>query len=748
MSRAAVPIYNRGYCRTETGYPDPSPMTQTASPDSHQLDQHRRAVRRNPRDSNAHALLGLALLKGRQLDEGVASLHRALELNPKVRGLQPVLAAALFELGRNEEAVAAYRVALRFQDEADLHQGLANALLRLRRAAEAEAPARRAVELAPTHSAPLLVLAGVLHALGNSDESAACLRRVLAIEPDHVDACADLGNILFYQKRHAEAAGYLQAVLAQRPDHLAAVMHLAQCNRAMKRHDAAAEGFERAIALSGATPELLVDLGNTQRAQGKLALAAASLRRAVELAPDNVKVLHGLVGACFNLGEWAEALRVARRALEVEPSAAAHSVMLFVLSHCCLDPDELTREHFAFGQRWEPALRALRQPHANERDPGRRLRVGFVSADLYEHAVASFIAPVFDAMKESTQVSLHVYYNNTIEDGMSARLRACAASWHPIEHLDDAAAEALIRADGIDILIDLSGHSALNRLSLFMRKPAPVQASWVGYAGTTGMEAMDYILCDQFMVPDGRYDKQFMEQIVRLPLGAPFLPDPGAPPVNDSPAARNGFLTFGSFHRASKLSREVIAQWSKLLHAVPDSRMLLGGLQSGVDDVLVDWFAHEGIPRERLLLRNRTHMHGYLKQHYDVDICLSPFPYSGSTTVGHALWMGVPTLATVGATNPSHAAVSFLAHLGLRDFIADDEETYVRLGVFLSQNVAALAAMRATMRERFVNSVLGYPGVTTAGLEHGMRLMWQRWCAGEAPAPLRVRLSDLVPAAA
>ncbi|NNG24337.1 O-linked N-acetylglucosamine transferase, SPINDLY family protein [Telluria aromaticivorans] len=722
-------------------------MTLTApTPAPDQLDQHRRAVRRNPRDSNAHALLGLALLKGHQLDEGVASLRRALELNPKVRGLQPVLAAALFELGRNEEAVAAYRVALRFHDDADLHQGLAAALLRLGRAAEGEAAARRAAELAPAHSAPLLVLAGVLHSLGNRDEAAVCLRRVLAIEPEHVDARADLGNILFYQQRHAEAAEYFRAVVAQQPGHVAAVLHLAHCDRVLKRHDAAVEGFERAIALAPGRPDVLVDLSNALRAQGKLGEAAATLRRALELAPDNVQVLHGLVGMCFNLGEWQEALRLARRAFEIEPSPAAHSVMLFILSHCCFDPDELTREHFAFGQRWEPALRALRRPHANGRDPGRRLRVGFVSGDLYEHAVATFVAPVFEALKDSGQVALHVYYNNTVDDRKTAELRACTAGWQVIAHLDDAAAEELIRADGIDILIDLSGHSALNRLALFMRKPAPVQASWIGYAGTTGMETMDYYVCDPFMLPEGRYDTQFTEQLARLPLLAPFLPDPGAPPVNDLPALRNGFLTFGSFHRASKLSRDVIAQWSKLLHAVPDSRMLLGGLQSGVDDALVDWFAQEGIPRERLLLRERTHVHGYLKQHYDVDVCLSPFPYSGSTTVGHALWMGVPTLATVGATNPSHAAVSFISHVGLRDFVTDDEATYVRLGVFLSQNIPALAAMRAGMRERFVNSVLGYPGVTAAGLEHGLRLMWQRWCAGEAPAPLRVRLSDLAPA--
>lgn len=682
------------------------------------LAQHRRAVRLNPRDANAHALLGLALLKARQLDDGVASLQRALQLNRKLRGVQGVLAAALFDMGRYADAAETYEKALRFEDGADLRQGLVDSLLRL---------------------------ASTLHKDKQTEEAVACLERVRALDPDNLDVQVDLGNLLYQLQRHEEAAAHFRAVLERRPDHLTSLIRLAQAERVLKRFGEAREGFERARELAPERPDLMVDLANTLRAEGKLLEAAALLERASALAPDSVELLHAQTGIRFALGEWEEALRLARRAFELQPSAAAHSVMLFILSHTCLDPEELNREHFAFGQRWEPALRALRQPHANERDPQRKLRVGFVSADLYEHAVTRFVAPVFDALRGHERVDLYVYYNNNIQDSMTAQLRACTAGWHSIADLDDEAAERQIREDGIDILVDLSGHSALNRLSLFMRKPAPVQATWIGYAGTTGMEAMDYIFSDPFVTPEGRYDDQFTEQIVRLPLAAPFLPDPHAPPVNELPALRNGHLTFGSFHRASKLSRGVIAQWSKLLHAVPDARMLLGGLQAGIDDVLIDWFAQEGIPRERLLLRNRASVYEYLKQHYDVDICLSPFPYSGSTTVGHALWMGVPTLATVGATNPSHAAVSFIAHLGLRDFITDNEDTYVKLGMFLSQNIPALAAMRATMRERFVNSVLGYPGVTAAGLEHGLRLMWQRWCAGDAPAALRVRLSDLAP---
>jgi predicted O-linked N-acetylglucosamine transferase (SPINDLY family) len=270
-----------------------------------------------------------------------------------------------------------------------------------------------------------------------------------------------------------------------------------------------------------------------------------------------------------------------------------------------------------------------------------------------------------------------------------------------------------------------------------------VQASWIGYAGTTGLQAMDYYLSDQFALPEGRYDDQFTEQIVRLPLGALFTAGANAPALGPLPAASNGYLTFGSFHRANKLSRRVIALWAQLLRGVPDAKMLLGGLRDGDEDTLLHWFDGEGIDRSRLILRQRATLAAYQQQHHEVDICLSPFPYTGSTTLLHALWMGVPTLTTVGPTNPSHAIASALAHMGLSSFIADDEASYVRLGMFLSQNLPVLAQLRAGMRERFASSLLGYPGLASAGFEHALRLMWQRWCDALPPAPLRVRLADL-----
>jgi predicted O-linked N-acetylglucosamine transferase (SPINDLY family) len=712
------------------------------------IEQHRRAIRLNPRNAKAHAMLGLALQERGQLEQAVASQRRALTLDPSLTSLYSVMAPALHVLGENEAAADSYRRALAQQpNDAELHKGLSGVLRALGQGAAAVASAQKAVALCPDDLGIQLELAAAQNLMRDFAATADSLERALAIEPGHLAARYDLGLTFLNLHRYAQAEACFREIINSRPDHFAAHTGLAASLRSQKRTADALASYDRALELMPDDAVAIRDKGITLHELDQTEAALDALHRSLALNPGDAQTLTSLLIVYSTIGDMERALEYGRRAMEAAPDVPiVHSNMLFVLSHCCNDAAELTREHLRFGDRWEQAYRASPAVHPNDRDPSRLIKVGFVSGDLYNHAVAHFIEPVLEALQHSSQLMLHAYYNGIVEDEVTQRLRSYMASWRNIEGRPDDEVEARIRADGIDILIDLSGHSSNNRLALFARKPAPVQASWIGYAGTTGLRTIDYYLSDQFHLPEGRYDDQFSEKIVRLPLGAPFLPEINSPPVNELPALRNGYLTFGSFHRVNKLSREVIALWAQLLRGVPDSRMVLGGLKPGGEITLLQWFADEGIDRSRLILRERTHVHGFLEQHHEVDVCLSPFPYSGSTTMLHALWMGVPTLATIGPTNPSHSAVFALAHLGLSSFIAGDAASYVQLGKFLSENPKELAALRASMRQRFTSSVLGYPGVAAAGLEHGLRQMWQRWCADLPAEPIRVRLSDLIPA--
>jgi predicted O-linked N-acetylglucosamine transferase (SPINDLY family) len=358
--------------------------------------------------------------------------------------------------------------------------------------------------------------------------------------------------------------------------------------------------------------------------------------------------------------------------------------------------------------------------------------------------VAYFLEPLLAHLGASSALALHAYYNHTVEDGVSVRLRAQMKHWHRIAGLSDAALAEKISSDGIDILIDLAGHTAENRLLTFARKPAPVQVSWIGNPGTTGLSAIDYYLADRHFLPPGEFDSQFTEKLVYLPATAPFLPDDKAPPVNALPALNNGYVTFGSFNRISKLRPSAIALWARLLRALPSARMVLGGMpRDGEYDPLIDLFAREGIVRERLSFHSRCSTAAYLALHHQVDMCLDTFPFTGCTVTNHALWMGVPTLTLAGKTAAGRQGAALLGHVGLEAFVAEDAEDFQAKGLSWAGDLAALAAVRAGLRERCERSPMRHPEVIAAGVESALRTMWQRWCAGLPAETFEVRAQSL-----
>ena len=337
--------------------------------------------------------------------------------------------------------------------------------------------------------------------------------------------------------------------------------------------------------------------------------------------------------------------------------------------------------------------------------PGaRRLRLGYVSPDFNHHAVACFIEPVL-AAHDRTRVEVFCYAAVRAPDRITARLRRLAEHWRDIAPLDDAAAAALIRADRPDLLVDLAGHTAHHRLGVFARRPAPVQATWLGYPNTTGLDAIGYRLTDAVADPPGQTEAFHSEKLVRLPATfSCYGPDADAPPVNDLPAARAGAVTFGSLNNFAKITPAVIALWSRLLRELPGSRLVLKS--RGLGDAAVaarirDAFAVHGIEPARLTLDGaELSVAAHLSLYHGIDIGLDPFPYNGTTTTCEALWMGVPVVTVTGANHVARVGASLLTHCGLTELVASDEAGYIAAAVALAGDPDRMTTLRRTMRDR------------------------------------------------
>ncbi len=694
----------------------------------------RHALQFRPDSAEAHSNLGATLQAQGRLDEAEPSYRRALQLQPDNAMVHNNLGITLQELERLDEAEASYLCALQIDPGyADAHGNLGNMLQEQGRLDEAEASFRQALQRNPDDDQSHNNLGVTLQEMGRLNEADAHFQMALLINPDDARAHDNRGNLLCYLERLKEAEASFRKALQVAPEEARIHANLGRFLRRMGRLEEAEASFRQALAISPDDVKTHNHLGLTLQDLGQLDQAEACFRRILQHTPDHAGTLSNLGQILLSVGRLEEAEAHFRQALQIKPDfASLYSNLLYYLTlSATADAQSVFSEHARFGEQFEPALKTQWPAHVHLRDPDRRLQVGFVSADFFNHAVATFIEPVLEHLSSHSKLSLHAYYNNVVNDAVMQRLRGHFAHWHPIAGLSDAELAEKIHADGIDILIDLSGHTAGNRLLTFARKPAPVQASWMGYPGTTGLKSMDYFLADHFFLPPGQFDGQFTEKIVHLPAGAPYLPIKDAPPVNLLPALSNGYLTFGSFNRPNKLSPAVIAVWAQLLRVLPDSRMLLGGMpEDGNCEALIKWFETEGVARERLSFHARCGMEAYLNLHQQVDICLDTFPYNGGTTTLHALWMGVPTLTLAGRTAAGRSGAAILGHAGLESYIAHDATDFLQKGLSWAGNLAALSDIRSGLRERFTKSAMGQPALVATGVERALRMMWQRWCAG------------------
>jgi len=586
----------------------------------------------------------------------------------------------------------------------------------------------KAVRMAPKLARTHLNLGNVLLAMDQPSAAVEAYSAALTLQPDWATAYFNMGNALVASNRPKDALGAYERAITLRPDFVDALVARGNVQGDLKDLESAVISYQRALELNPSYAEVRLNLGN--------------ITKAVTLKSTYVTAQIDLANTYRELGEITKAVEIARLAIELDPdNAGAWSLLFFCLSDSeDIDQQTLFAEHRRFGEHFEPKLKSNWQTHSNLRDPERILRVGIVSGDLRNHAVASFFEPVLLLLLEMPALSIHVYDTSGLEDGVTRRLKAKAKHWNDVETLAPDVLAKAIRQDQMDVLIDLSGHTPANRLLTFARKPAPIQMSWIGYPGTTGLKTMDYYVADRHFLPFGKYDDMFSEKILRIPANAPFQPSAYAPDVNALPALRNGFFTFASFNRIDKVGRNVIALWSRLLNATPNSRMLIGGMPPGDDfEQLTDWFAREGVSKDRLEFHHRSGMAEYLAMHHQVDMCLDTFPYGGGTTTCHALWMGVPTLTLVGTTPTAEAGRSIFSHINLQTvFCAHNPQEFINKGLWCTEHLEYMQDLRFALREQFHKSALSQPSIVAGGLELAIRHAWRRWCADMPPISFEV----------
>ncbi|MGO9109004.1 MAG: tetratricopeptide repeat protein [Thermoguttaceae bacterium] len=569
---------------------------------------------------------------------------------------------------------------------------------------------RQVLEAEPNHAEAIHLLGVIAYQVGNPDEALARYRRALELMPDLAGAHINLGNALRDQGNLDEALDCYRQALELEPDFVGAHYNLGIALKEQGKLNEAVTCDRRALELEPGFAEAHNNLGNALRDQGKLDEAVACYHRALELKPNFTAAYSNLGVACKEQGNLDEALACYRQALELKPDfAEVHSNLLFTLQYCAgVTLATLAEAHAEYDRRYAAPLRGAIPQHENVHDNHRRLRLGFVSPDLGRHPVGYFLIRVLENLNQEQHETI-CYSDRIINDDLTYRLRAAATQWHDVAGMSDQQLAEQIRADRIDILFDLAGHTAHNRLLVFARKPAPIQITWIGYEGTTGLTAMDYLLADRHVVPEGS-QRYYREHVLRMPDGyLCYDSQAAAPPVGPLPVLEKGYVTFGSFNNLAKITPDVVAVWAEILRRSPTSRLVLKYLGLGDPTVkrrYLDLFASRDVTPQRLELLPSSSYAEYLATYHQVDVALDPFPFSGSVTTCEALWMGVPVVTAPFGTFASRHSLSHLSNVGLTETIAHDLDEYVELAVSLAGDLTRLTALRAGLRQRMAASPL------------------------------------------
>lgn len=702
------------------------------------VECYRQALRLEPALPYVHSNLGDVLTRIGNYSAAETSCREAVRRQPALVAAHVNLGNALRGQNRLSEAAASYRQALTLNpQQVEAHRNLARVLHAQGNVAGAVASLRQALTLQPEHAVTQLQLGLMLLEDGQAAAALPCLRRATQLEPDLADSHYQLGNALLALDLPEEAVAPFQRLIALEPLHAQAHSNLGVALLASQRPGEAVVALRQAVSLQ---PDLALahsNLANGLVMLGQFQEALSSHEQAAQLASEQAIVHANLGHALKASGRPDEAIKALERALALDDdSLALHSQVLFMRNYdgSADDTQRLNeaRRYGALAARQATA----RSEWPNARHPDKRLRVGLLSGDLRQHPVGYFIESVLPqlATLEGKRVELFAYANQRQSDELSDRLRACCGAWRKVVAMSDAELASCICADGIDVLIDLSGHTSGNRLAVLAWRPAPVQVSWLGYCATTGLAAVDAFVADPWIAPPGA-EAQFTEPILRLPnTFLCFTPPQFDLAVSPLPALTGAGVRFACFNDLAKMNDSVARLWSRVLHAVPGSVLMLQSapLQDpAIQCAVLARYAEHGIHAERLLLRPAQPRREYLAGYAQVDIALDPFPYPGGTTSLEALWMGVPVLTLPGDRALSRQGLSVMQNLNMMDWVATDEDDYVARAIHHADDLTALSALRQSLRQRLLASPLCNAPLFARQLESGLRALWQRYCEAQ-----------------
>jgi len=690
---------------------------------------------RLPSDGPLALWTGQLFLRAEMVEGAIQSLTTAISLLPDNVEAHGLLWRALASRGKHEKALEVINSALAIDpDNQDAMLDRTRLLYTMHRNEEATDAAENYVRRFPDDAPGHFLLGSVLLRAQELGAAAIAFAQFIKLDPENADGYAKLGHILLSMGHLSDAEVQLNEAIKLNPKLVGARVHLSVViERFPKREEEAVDAARAAVEAGPNDPEALNWLGMLLVRKGRLTEAAETFNKTLEIQPNHPAALTGLGILLAGQGQIKLAWEKFETAMDAAPSdpMSIMSALFFANAH----PDLKNEDIFVLHQRWA-SLHQKKSPRPfthweNDRRTDRRLRIGYISPDLRAHSVSYFFEPLLTAHDRS-RVHVSVFDNTLAADPVTLQLSKLADEWFRIVGAGDERVIEIIRDQNIDILVDLAGHTAESRITVFARKPAPIQVNYLGYPNTTGLSEMDYRLTDDLADPPGA-DTYYTEQLIRLPLG--FLcfqynrtDAPAGPlPVNDA-----GFITFASFNAVHKINDKVIALWADVLKSVPGSQILLkaaGFADPQTCDLVAADFAKNGVERDRIIFAGRTPSYDdHMALYNRCDIALDTFPYNGTTTTCEALWMGLPVISLAGDRHSGRVGLSILSRLSLPELIAHSPKEFLAIAVKIAADRGYLSNLRSTLRQRMIGSTLMDAPAHAREIEDVYERIWQEWC--------------------